>query len=293
MTQTSRWRSVPHVILIFLLSIGIYSPAFFHDFVSFDDPQYTYEEPFVEAGLSWEGLYWSFSDFHFSNYHPLTWLSYMLDVELFGMDPGAFHGVNIFLHFLCGVAFYALLRNCGLSSFRALIGALIFIAHPTQVESVAWISERKNLLSNLFGFLSLVCYLHFAQDRTLKTYFLSLFLFILALLSKSMVVTLPCILLLLDIWPLKRISVNSIMEFFASLKGVLLEKLPFFLLTALFCVFTFLAQVEAMSQRAISSSERFVQVIERYGHYMELFVFIRIHRRATLAFTHYFLLLRF
>jgi protein O-mannosyl-transferase len=264
-----RWMIFTSLIVLVLL---LYARVLNFDFVSIDDPTYVRDKEIVLRGLSWEGLYWSFSDFHFCNYHPLTWLSYMLDCELFGLNPGAMHGVNVVFHILNGLLIYSLFEKLGLKRWPAFIGALVFVAHPAQVETVAWISERKNLLSNFFGVLSILFYLRYVRRKSIREYCIAVMLFVLGLLSKSMIVTLPFILLLIDIWPLNRISRESPKAFCRGFLTRVIEKIPFFLCSLSMCVLTVLAQDTALAKEdVLPYSSRLLQSIVNYGHYLKLF----------------------
>lgn len=236
-------------LMLALVTVVVYLPAGFHDFIVFDDPSYVTDNTVVQNGLTWDGLKWAFAGWHASNWHPLTWISHELDCELFGLNPGAQHMVNVLFHAANVVLLFHLwLRLTGRCWPSALVAAL-FAWHPLHVESVAWISERKDVLSTLFGLLALLAYVRFAQGRPVtggppatasRDWWLALVFFALGLLSKPMLVTLPCIMLLLDGWPLRRFAWGP--RQLADGLALALEKWPFFLLVALSCVVTFLAQ---------------------------------------------------
>ena len=248
---TTNAMSRPRLItlLLALTTLVVFLPAGGFNFVNYDDNDYITENAFVKHGLTWPDIKWAFTAFHASNWHPLTWLSHMADCTLFGLNPGAHHFVNVFFHAANVALLFLLLLRLTEKIWPAALVAALFAWHPLHVESVAWIAERKDVLSTFFALLALLSYTRHAQavtsdgqnpspaTRHPSLYFwLALIFFALGLLAKPMLVTLPFVLLLLDYWPLQRFSFSS---FRFSLWS---EKIPFFLLTALSCVVTFLAQ---------------------------------------------------
>ena len=173
-------------------------------FISFDDPIFvTVNEP-VTNGLTWAGLQWALTTCHAANWHPLVWLTLMFDCELFGVGPFGFHLTNVLLHSANAALLFLALRELTGEAWRPALAAALFAVHPLRVESVAWISERKDVLSGLFWMLSLWCYaLHIRRGRTVY-WWLCLLSFSVGLTAKQMIVTLPCVLVLIDIWPLLR-----------------------------------------------------------------------------------------
>jgi protein O-mannosyl-transferase len=220
-------------------------PVLQADFINYDDPDYVTDNPHVQSGLTWENTEWAFRTTHASNWHPLTWLSHMLDVQLFGKGPVAPHAVNLLLHVLNTTLLFGLLRQITGAHWRSFVVAGLFGLHPLHVESVAWVAERKDVLSSFFGLLTLLAYAHYAKQstswnsRTAVKYTLSVLCFALALLSKPMLVTLPFAMLLLDFWPLQRLASGSVVRMVA-------EKLPFLMLSAASSAVTVVAQQNAM-----------------------------------------------
>jgi len=178
-------------------------------FVNFDDGRYVYQNPHVRAGLTWDGVRWAFTAFDASNWHPLTWLSHMLDVQLFGVEPGWHHLVNVLLHAVDTVLLFLLLETATGKAWRSAAVAALFAVHPLHVESVAWIAERKDVLSTAFGLLAMLAYVRWTRRRGAGGHLLIVAAFVLSLLSKPMLVTLPLLLLLLDVWPLRRLSLQA------------------------------------------------------------------------------------
>lgn len=246
----SRSRLVGLVLV--LVTLLAYLPVRQHGFVNYDDPDYLTENPVVQNGLTAAGVKWACTTFHASNWHPLTWLSHMLDCELFGLNPGPQHLVNVLFHAAnAALLFWLLLRLTGALGPAAVVAAL-FAWHPLHVESVAWAAERKDVLSTFFGLLALLAYAGYAGESPAKNprakmfYALALGAFALGLLAKPMLVTLPLVMLLLDYWPLRRLAPDN-------WRWRVAEKLPFLALTAASCVMTYLAQ----RTEAVVALERF------------------------------------
>jgi tetratricopeptide (TPR) repeat protein len=262
------------------ITLAVFWPVTGHDFINLDDPDYVTWNPIVQAGITGPGLRWAFGGSHASNWHPLTWLSHMLDCQIFGLKPGAHHLVSLGFHIASTLLlFLALRRMTGAVSRSALVAAL-FAWHPLHIESVAWVAERKDVLSAFFFMLTLWAYARYAEVTSLKSkvksqeargggqesssiinhpasrtthhapryYLLSLFFFVLGLMSKPMLVTLPFLLLLLDYWPLRRLHLSpltahpSTTHQPSTLSRLALEKAPFFALALAAGVVTLLAQ---------------------------------------------------
>ncbi len=214
----------------------MYAPVRHFDFVSFDDPLYVTDNPPVESGLTPAGVAWAFTTTHAANWHPLTWLSHMTDVELFGLDAGGHHATSVALHIVATLVLFAVLRTATGAPWASAFVAMTFAFHPLRVESVAWISERKDVLSACFWMLTLAAYVGWVRHRTPARYGLLVLAFVLGLLAKPMLVTLPVVLLLLDYWPLRR------SPSLRSRASLVVEKLPLFALAALASAATFYAQ---------------------------------------------------
>ncbi len=231
-------------LLLALITLVVYLPAGRHDFIVFDDPDYVTENQLVQQGVTLKGVAWAFTSFHASNWHPITWLSHMLDCGMFGLNPGAQHIVSALIHAANAVLVFVLLLQLTGKLWPAAIVAALFAWHPLRVESVAWISERKDVLSLFFGLWCLLAYTKHAREfanghRTSRFYWLALLLFALGLMAKPMLVTLPFVMLLLDWWPLGRFNNGNSQ---AASQRLVLEKAPFFLLVVVSCVLTVLAQ---------------------------------------------------
>lgn len=231
-----RWLLPSLLVVTFL----VYLRVGWHDFINFDDDVFVYENPVVAAGLTVEGIKWAFTTAHEVNWIPISWLSHMLDVQLFGMHPGPHHLVNLLLHIGSTALIFLFLRRTTGYPLRSGAVALLFALHPLHVESVAWIAERKDVLSTFFGMLTLFCYARYAVKPCISRYLLTLASFILGLLSKSMLVSFPLVLLLLDWWPLKRFS--NCRGDNGGVPRLLIEKVPFVIFAAAVSVITYFAQ---------------------------------------------------
>src|ERR1039457_3725749 len=204
-----------------LVTTALYWPVTHHNFINFDDDDYITNNSHVQAGLTWAGVIWAFQSGSAANWHPLTWLSHMLDCQLYGLNPGGHHSTNLLFHVANILLLFLLLRQLTGALWRSAFVAALFAWHPLHVESVAWAAERKDVLSAFFWMLALMAYTRYVtSDKWRVTraapasspvprhpslhYFLALFFFACGLMSKPMVVTLPFVLLLLDFWPLNR-----------------------------------------------------------------------------------------
>ncbi len=192
-----------------VMTFGIYAQVIGHQFITLDDPTYIQENPMVNRGVTLAGLAWAFTTFHAANWHPLTWISHMIDCQLFGTNAGRHLLVNALIHVANTLlVFWFLLRATHARWPSALIAAL-FALHPLHVESVAWASERKDTLSTFFGLLSLIAYVRYAEAPSMRRYMWVAVTLALGLLAKPMLVTWPFVMLLLDYWPLRRFRRRS------------------------------------------------------------------------------------
>ncbi len=238
-TQISTLLAVTLCLVLCLATVTVYWQTSQHGFVAYDDDQYVYENPRVEAGLTASGLAWAWTTFFYANWHPLTWMSLMLDHELFGGNAGAFHLVNVALHMAGTVLLFLALAGMTRQPWRSAVVAGIFALHPLHVESVAWISERKDVLSTALAMLALLLYVPYTRRPGTLRYLWVALVFALSLTAKPMLVTFPFILLLVDFWPLQRIRWPLS---WSALKPLLLEKVPLLAMAAVSSVLTFIAQ---------------------------------------------------
>lgn len=242
-------------LLLALFTLAVYSQVATHDFVLYDDPVYVRDNPTVLAGLTPANISWAFTTLSMANWHPLTWLSYMMDIELFGPNPGAMLLENAALHATNSILLFLLLQRLTGAVWKSAATAALFALHPLHVESVAWISERKDVLSSLFWLVTLYLYSMHAERRKLRYYLLALAAFALGLMTKPMLVALPLVMLLIDYWPLQILHPTSTDDGKEPVKPVrlLIEKLPFFALAAGSCAMTLTAQSGAMTPLIVSS----------------------------------------
>jgi len=257
-------RNTVLCLLLIVVTLALYNPVNQHPFVNYDDPGYVTDNAHVHAGLTWDTIKWAFTTTEQANWHPLTWISHALDYQLFHSNPAGHHFDSLLIHALSAVVLFLILvygtGRVGASFFVAALFAL----HPINVESVAWIAERKNVLSTLFFFLTLGAYGWYTAKPSWQRYLSVFVLFGLGLMAKPMVITLPCVLLLLDYWPLRRLGKTS----FGKL---ILEKLPLFALSAGSAVMTMSAQQAGGAMRStvqFSLGTRLANAVVAYATYL-------------------------
>ncbi len=295
-------------VCLICATVIAFSPAFHADFLDYDDDYYVKKNPYVGAGLTLKSVVWAFTAVHASNWHPLTWISHMIDVELFGLNPKGHHAINVLFHAANAVLLFFCLRLVTGAVWRSAFVAALFALHPMHVESVAWVSERKDVLSTFFGLLAFWAYGAYAKNlptttasiegkhpnkpiRHPKKYFwIALVCFALSLLSKPMLVTLPFLFLLLDFWPLERIKTEAnqmpanavngdreqpeLKRWVHALLRLVREKIPFFALAFGVCAITLLAQEKGGSVVPISDlpmGKRIINAIVSYEWYVARF----------------------
>ncbi|MFN7943030.1 MAG: tetratricopeptide repeat protein [Thermoanaerobaculia bacterium] len=245
------WRAVAAATALVAATLGAYRGVAGNDFVVYDDDQYVTANPALRDGLTAPAIRWAFVTDHAANWHPLTWLSHLLDVQLFGFAPRGHHLMSLALHVAATVLLFLLLRRLTGNALPSLATAALFGLHPAHVESVAWVAERKDVLSTLLGLFAIAAYAGWVRRPSWRRYAALVGLFALGLLAKPMLVTLPFVLLLLDLWPLRRWSWK---ESLAGLVPRVREKLPLFALAAASCSVTFLVQ---RGGGAVQSADRY------------------------------------
>jgi len=266
MTENTKAKNEKSRILPVYMTVGIlvlvvlaYYPVFSSDFLNYDDPSYVTSNDHVKAGITADSVKWAFTTFYFYNWHPLTWVSHMLDVQFFGLEPMWHHLINLLFHIVNTLLLFLLFEKMNGATWKSLFLAALFALHPLHVESVAWVADRKDVLSAFFWLLTLFAYVQYARKPRATTYAFCLFVFILGLMSKPMIVTLPFVLLLIDYWPLMRIGepkadrgLTNVCQF--RTRGyLLLEKIPFFLCSAASASITYLAQAKGGAVRGHGS----------------------------------------
>lgn len=236
-------------LLLVALVLAVFLPTLRNGFVNYDDPDYVTSNPRVQQGLTLANASWAFRTDHAANWHPVTWLSHMLDSTLFGQNPAGHHFTSVLLHALTSALLFLLFSKMTGAPLRSFILAALFGLHPLRVESVAWVCERKDVLAGFFGVLTLWFYALWVARFRAFYYVTALVCFALGLMSKSMLVTLPFVMLLLDYWPLRRLRPDSAI----SLSTTLYEKLPFFALSAAASAMTLIVQAQAGAVKAVIS----------------------------------------
>jgi protein O-mannosyl-transferase len=256
-----------------VVTLLLYAPMLRHGFVNYDDPDYITGNAHVTVGLTWTNIVWAFQSGHAANWHPLTWISHMVDCQLFGLNPAGHHLTNLLFHIANTLLLFLLLENMTGAIWRSFFVAALFAWHPLHVESVAWASERKDVLSAFFWILTLLAYSQFVNlskfqsSKSKVFYVLAIFLFACGLMSKPMVVTLPFVLLLLDFWPLQRIQISNFK--YHNLAKSVLEKIPFFALSLASCLITYRVQSGALwSSTALSFNFRLANALMSYTRYI-------------------------
>src|SRR5690348_5212311 len=201
-----RWQTFGLCICLGVLTWLVFGQTLWHDFINYDDPRYVYENTKITSGLSPSGIGWAFTHIHSMNWHPLTTISHMLDCQFYGLRPGWHHFTNVLLHMVAVILLFIALQQMTSAFWRSAFVAAVFAIHPLRVESVAWIAERKDVLSGVFFMLTLGAYVHYTRKPFGVRYLVVALLFVFGLMSKPMLVTLPFVLLLLDYWPLDRFA---------------------------------------------------------------------------------------
>ena len=256
-------------------TLAVYFPVLSDTFINYDDPDYIIGNTHVNGGLTWSGVVWAFRNSYAANWHPLTWISHMMDCQLFGIhNPGGHHLVSTLFHTANTVLLFLLLNMMTGAVWRSAFVAALFAWHPLHVESVAWASERKDVLSAFFWMLTLIAYAKYAMRKTEKRpasafaflgsgfYWLAWFFFACGLMSKPMVVTLPLVLLLLDFWPLQRFTLSAVPH-------LVIEKIPFFALMFASCAITLAVQQNARwSSASLPFSFRLANTLMSYVRYL-------------------------
>jgi tetratricopeptide (TPR) repeat protein len=279
-STNSRFSSFWICLLLSTITIAVFWQVLLCGFVAFDDDVYVLEEKNVTAGLTWRSILWAFTSIHSVMWHPLTSLSHIIDYQLFKDNPFGHHMVNLLLHTVNVVILFLILKTMTGSVWPSAFVAALFAVHPLQIESVAWVAERKNLISGLFWLLTIGAYIRYARRPTFGRYLLVALVFCLALISKPMVVTLPFVFLLLDYWPLRRIALFNNTEFNtfqtsfprASLKRLILEKIPFFVPVAVLSIITFNIQKSGQAVKTLDAFPlkiRIFNTIFSYVKYIE------------------------
>jgi len=277
--QPDAWtRYAPLAVCVFLaMAVAVvFGQTVDCDFVNYDDRPYVTENPDVRRGLTWDGIGWAMTARYASNWHPLTWLSHIADCQFYGLNAGGHHLTSVLLHAATAILLFLILRRMTGGLWPSAFVATVFAIHPLRVESVAWVAERKDVLSGLFFMLTLWAYLGYVRRPfSWARYLTVIALFALGLMAKPMLVTLPFVLLLLDYWPLGRVTFplpNN--DGFSILRRLVIEKVPLLALSACSCVVTSLVQTEALVRlEKLPLSSRMANAVVSYAGYLGQFFY--------------------
>ncbi|KQC11212.1 MAG: hypothetical protein APR62_10345 [Smithella sp. SDB] len=252
-------------VILTVATLAVFLQLNNYDFVNFDDDVYVTGNSYVQSGITLKGICWAFSTIHAEFWHPLTWISLMFDNQIYGLNAGGYHLTNVILHILSTLLLFWLFNRMTGAIWKSAFVAAFFALHPLHVESVAWIAERKDVLSAFFWMLTLCLYVYYAEKPSISRYLLVLCFFVCGLMSKAMVVTLPVVMILFDYWPLKRFELHKDNAIVWQIK----EKAPFFILSAVFSVITIHAQrvlfisTFPLSARIANAPVSFVAYLEK------------------------------
>ena len=261
-------------LLLIASTLLLYAPIKDHQFINFDDNTYVTNNNWVKRGLTWQSARWAMTTLEPSFWHPVTWLSHIWDVQLFGLNPAGHHLTNLLLHLANVLLLFGVLQQMTGAVWRSALVAFLFTLHPLNVESVAWVAERKNVLSTLFWLLTIGAYVGYVRKPGWGRYLGMMGVFVLGLMAKPMLVTLPCVLLLLDYWPLARLG-NGWKEFRKRLPRLVIEKLPLFIPVTVISVVTMEASSQAgtlTSWEGLTLGTRVANAVLAYGLYLKKMV---------------------
>jgi tetratricopeptide (TPR) repeat protein len=275
--RRNRFQLTVYLLLV-LVTLTAYWQVWDHDFVHYDDQLYVTENSHIRAGLSWQGVRWAFTTIHANFWHPLTWLSYLFDYQIFGLNAGGYHLTSLVFHIANTFLLFAVLNRMTQAMWRSAFVAALFALHPLHVESVAWVSERKDVLSTFFWILTMGAYVHYVEWPKVGRYLLVLVFLTLGLMAKPMLVTLPFVLLLMDYWPLGRLEFRRGKIHPQKSRGpgyqtfrplhLVWEKVPFFALTVVFSIVTFFTQQKGGAIAPFPIVLRVANALVSYVSYM-------------------------
>jgi tetratricopeptide (TPR) repeat protein len=257
-----KYKPILFMMLIILVFITYYQTTN-HEFISYDDEAYILSNSRIKNGINPNSVKWAFTSFEASNWHPITWISHMIDYNMHGLDSYGHHLSNVILHILNAALLFCLLYSTTNKYWGSYFVSAIFALHPLHVESVAWVAERKDLLSTFFMMLTLISYSAFTKRNDKKFYYIAILLFAAGLMSKPMLVTLPIIIILWDYWPLNRFVNDG-----RSLSTLIREKIPFFILAVLSCAVTYYAQAKGESISSLEATPFLLRVTNAFTSYI-------------------------
>jgi protein O-mannosyl-transferase len=281
-TAISKQKKILFIVFLLTGVFAVFWQSTGHEFIIFDDNLYVTENLHVKAGVTYRNVLWAFTTMEASNWHPMTWLSHMLDCQIYGLNPKGHHLTNILFHIANTLLLWYLLFSATRNYWQSLFVAALFALHPLHVESVAWVAERKDMLSTFFMFGTLILYTKYTTNSRPLLYMLTLLAYVLGLMSKPMLVTIPFVMLIWDFWPLGRLRLRTRLEgdsthglpdeaLTSSLLHLIFEKLPFFAFSLLSSLVTYYAQVQGgavAGTRAVPLTFRLVNALVSYIQYI-------------------------
>ena len=270
----NKYQSLLICIILALATLAVYAQVFTCDFINFDDNLYVTDNSHIQSGLTWQGIKWAFTTNQAYNWHPLVWISHILDCQLYGLNPIGHHLTNLIFHIINTLLLFLVFKNMTGQIWPSAFVAALFALHPLHVESVAWVSERKDVLSTFFWLLTMWFYIRYVRRKTFATYLPVMISLALGLMAKQMLVTLPFVLLLLDYWPLNRFGQNqpkgrdkkTIKT--ASFLYCFKEKIPLLILSAIASLVVLLVQSEATLVKLIPFKYRLGNALVAYAKYI-------------------------
>ena len=264
-----RWHYLICLLLV-IATLSIYWEVKEFEFIDYDDYLYVVENPHVHGGLSLKSVAWAFRTSDAANWHPLTWFSHLLDIELYGLNPGPHHLTSLFFHIINTLLLFLTFHRMTGAVWRSGFVAALFALHPLHVESVAWIAERKDVLSTFFWMLTMLSYAWYIEHRKMSRYLLTLLLFMMGLMAKPMVVTLPFVLMLMDYWPLARFqaAIKVGVEKKVKYTHLVLEKVPLIVITVISSFITIIIQTKGGAVENYPLNIRFANAIVSYVRYI-------------------------
>lgn len=275
-----RYSSKLLICLCMTLAIVlVYGQVIDFDFVGFDDELYVTKNLNIQKGFTAEGVKWAFTTFHSANWHPITWLSHMLDCEMYGLSPMGHYWTNVELHIANTLLLFFILVKMTGTLWRSAFVAALFALHPLHVESVAWVAERKDVLSTFFGLLTILAYYFYVKQPNKYKYLVVILFLSLGLMAKPMLVTLPFLLLLLDFWPLARLRIETVSR-------LVLEKIPLFVPAIISSCLTFMAQQSSGAVVPLESFSLKVRITNAFVSYASYVVKAIWPHKLTILYPH-------
>jgi protein O-mannosyl-transferase len=251
-------------ILLAVLTLAVFWQVYQYDFINIDDDRYVTKNTDVQKGITPEGVVWAFSSISAQYWHPVTWLSLMLDYQLFGLNASGYHVTNLILHILSTLLLFGLFNRMTGEIWKSAFVAVLFAIHPLRVESVVWVAKRRDVLCIFFSILTLCLYVWYTEKPVIKRYLFVFFSFAMALMSKPMAVTLPLLMILLDYWPLRRFASKNGNPFLRQIR----EKTPFFIISGILSVITIYAHHDPL-MKSFSFDARMVNAVVSFVMYLE------------------------